>query len=454
VGTADGSSWSDAFTDLQDALDAAAVGGGEIRVAQGTYVPSRRFVPPDDDPDNPRAVTFFVPDGVTLRGGYAGLGGDDPDSIDIEQFQTILSGDLLGDDSPDFQNRADNAYHVLLALDAAIVLDGLVIVGGNADSQPTKYDGTTDKGGGLYQQGGSLALHNCTFRDNYAGRATQSVVVDTQHWPCDCYGLGGGGAVYANAEPLTIRDSRFIGNRSTCGAGGHLSAHSLTIEGTGFDGNVAGCGGGVVASGEDIQIEGTTFRANSAVRELDSTPSGGAVSAIARYIEFHACTFLQNSAAYDGASVVGYAGDMGFRDCTVAESQGTALTAVECDRLTLRRCTFRDNYGLGIFIEFGGSTVLEDSSFERNGPGGVLRFLGRARDLQIERCAFDANSAHGAVVNAAGGPTLVRDSVFSENVSGYGGALSGTRLTVADSTFQEPRRRGFRGLRNPSTRQV
>ena len=85
----DGSAWHHAFTDLQDAL-ATALYGDTILIAQGLYTPEG----PDGDPN----ATFTLVSGVTLQGGYAGLGTDDPDQQDPNQFETILSGDLNGDD--------------------------------------------------------------------------------------------------------------------------------------------------------------------------------------------------------------------------------------------------------------------------------------------------------------------------------------------------------------------
>ncbi|MBU0618001.1 MAG: hypothetical protein KKI02_09815 [Planctomycetes bacterium] len=127
-----GASWTTAFKYLQDAL-ALAEADDEIRVAAGIYKPDHDEagnVMPGD-----REATFELVSGVGLYGGYAGLGTDDPDQRDVAQYETTLSGDLNGDDQPDFANYGDNSLHVAYGdfLDADTVLDGFIVTGGNAD---------------------------------------------------------------------------------------------------------------------------------------------------------------------------------------------------------------------------------------------------------------------------------------------------------------------------------
>ncbi len=59
----DGSSWTSAYGDLQDALTAAAMVSGpvEVWVAAGTYRPSILT-----DPTDPRTATFVLPDFVRV----------------------------------------------------------------------------------------------------------------------------------------------------------------------------------------------------------------------------------------------------------------------------------------------------------------------------------------------------------------------------------------------------
>jgi len=71
VGANDGSSWADAHACLQDALAeaAAAVPPIQIRVAQGTYKSDQGA----DMTPGDRQATFQLVNGVSLKGGYAGV---------------------------------------------------------------------------------------------------------------------------------------------------------------------------------------------------------------------------------------------------------------------------------------------------------------------------------------------------------------------------------------------
>jgi hypothetical protein len=134
TGASDGSSWADAFTDLQDAL-AVATSGDQIWVAEGVYYP-------DDGSgvtDNDRIATFTMLNGVELYGGFAGTESS-LDERNIDTNITVLSGDIDQNDTTnsngvvtDVANIAgDNAYHVLTGggTDSSAVLDGFTVTAG------------------------------------------------------------------------------------------------------------------------------------------------------------------------------------------------------------------------------------------------------------------------------------------------------------------------------------
>jgi len=224
----DGSSWDSAYRDLQDALaDAnAAQKPVEVHVAQGRYRPDQGASQAPGD----REAAFVLLDEVTLKGGYAGLAGADPNARDPQLYQTVLTGDLLGDDLPSFRNRRDNSYHVVVALDTdeSAILDGFVVQSGQADglfddTAPRRDDHSID-GGGLYVDGGSVTVRRCTFRDNYA------------------YTYGG--AALLAGLGSRIHHSTFVGNAADAGGGAYVGGRrAMHFQGCLFQGNSARCGG-------------------------------------------------------------------------------------------------------------------------------------------------------------------------------------------------------------------
>ena len=166
-----GISWENAYLYLQDALSVATI-GDEIWVAQGTYKPDRGT----GITLAGRGNTFQLVNGVALRGGYAGYGEPDPNMQNIGAYETVLSGDLDGDDDG-FTNNEENSYHVVSSIgtDVNAVLDGFIVRGGNANgSWPDSLGGGIYNGWGFYNGGstfifgGSPTLINCVFLENVA----------------------------------------------------------------------------------------------------------------------------------------------------------------------------------------------------------------------------------------------------------------------------------------------
>jgi len=130
-----GTSWEHAVTSLQDALLLACYSDKpvEIRVAHGIYTPDRGLGIMLGD----SSASFQLMNGVTIKGGYAAhLSGQRgrPDVRDVNQYESILSGDLYADDNPDsidIYSVEENSFHVVTAneTDTTAVLDGFTITG-------------------------------------------------------------------------------------------------------------------------------------------------------------------------------------------------------------------------------------------------------------------------------------------------------------------------------------
>jgi predicted outer membrane repeat protein len=270
----DGANWATAYRYLQDAL-AAAKPGDEILIAQGVYYP-------DQDSETPsgtgaREASFALRSGMSLIGGYSTGGG----ARDVDQYLTVLSGDLAQDDGADFANYSENSLHVVaVGGSRPIVLDGVSIVHGNADGSSFPHD----HGGGVLCLAGDVTLRDCTLQGNSAGigggaylgnaagRGERCSVLDNR----STMGSGGGVAV-AGASlrgTLTFESCVFVGNEASAtapalGYGGGLSVRvpSLDVVNCVFRGNVADYGGGLMtghATGTKPRIINCTFTQNEA----------------------------------------------------------------------------------------------------------------------------------------------------------------------------------------------
>jgi parallel beta-helix repeat protein/predicted outer membrane repeat protein len=274
-GVNNGSSWAQAYTDLQDALTTAAAFSKvkEIRVALGLYMPA--------GPSGDREASFQLVNGVTLKGGFAGFGRANPDARNIKAYETILSGDLNGDDTPDFANYDENSYHVVTGsgTDRTSVLDGFTVTGGNASGRWTTIHRC---GGGMYNRFGGPTVSNCTFVRNQART--------------------GGGMYNERYSFPKVTNCRFIRNSiiDLNHAGGAVfnGYSSITLSYCIFIENSARDGGGVCNSTESVcRLTNCTFIGNSATED-----GGGLCDAYGdRTPVINSCLFMQNSANRGGA---------------------------------------------------------------------------------------------------------------------------------------------------------
>ncbi len=186
TGANDGSSWSNAFTHLQDAL---LVGTGlRIHIAAGTYIPTT---------DEIRGKAFVLTNGTRILGGYPNGGG----VRDYETNETILSGSI--DSHP---NPEGNSYHVVSVRDVSNVqIDGVTIRDGNADDSNSFG---RSRGGGIYIKGSfETLIKNTTIKWNkgiYGGGlfATQSPFTRIENCEFRKNTADNGSAIYHSNETM------------------------------------------------------------------------------------------------------------------------------------------------------------------------------------------------------------------------------------------------------------
>ncbi len=452
----DGLSWNTAYQFLQDAL-AVADDADEIRVAGGVYKPDRdeanpagtgdqdasfligsdsdccyeHGLPPCDDTACSDAVCVVdpsccdcclnewdeecvmlavalceplctVPEGLTIRGGYAGFGAKDPDARDIDVNESILTGDLLDNDVPtdDFfdPSLADNSRHVLIGDGADALIDGVTIRGGVAPG---------NHGGGMRATTGSTSFQSCTFEANFASN--------------------GGAVALFDGAVIALNDCLLTNNRA--GEGGAINAQTgSVVELTGCEisaNSSRDCGGGVLVNGVPGSLTATDCVFDSNIGE---TQRGGAIFGRLVPVHLDGCTFTGNgdnngSAVY----VTGGAAHVIATDCVFEDNGGSSAVFLEgFENSEFTGCTFTGNTANGnggaICHDSGGATVTDCEFIGNTATIGGAAVYCTVTSTYIN-CLFQGNSAEvGGAVRETGTASDFINCVFLENEADWGGA--------------------------------
>jgi predicted outer membrane repeat protein len=392
VGANDGSSWENACLCLQDALEdvrdfledapAEAQTDYEIRVANGIYKPDRRTS--EGSNGRPLITTSgdwkdtFVLENVTMKGGYAGYGEPDPNARDIDLYETILSGDLYGNDldvSSDHwweeSSRAENSLHVVIGQGNS-VLDGFTITGGNANESSHLHN---DSGGGLLisSWGAIIQITNCTFTGNSAlfsggGIYTHQgdLILTNCTFTRNLAGSSGGAGIYNYNSSLSLTNCTFIENSTRYGEGGgiynEMSGPSL-VNCT-FIENSARRGGGI-SNNDDSYI---TLTKCKFIRNSASDQGGGIYNFISKRSNptIRNCLFTGNHSGFRGGGIYNYWGEPVLTNCTFAGNwagEGNALyckSDQERNTVTLTNCILWD-FGTEIETWNNGLSIINVS---------------------------------------------------------------------------------------------
>lgn len=231
TGAGNGTTWTDAYPSLQDALTASGA-QDEIWVASGVYKPT--------GPGGNQGTSFNLKSNVTLYGGFTG----NETTLAARDFQnhlTVLSGDLNGDD--DFTTIpatqiSDNSRRVL-NIQANATLDGVTIQSANS----------TYNGGGANAIGSGVTIRNTVFNQNHAANS--------------------GGGLYVDASNVTLNKVVFKRCSARGGAGLFVNMSQLQADQLVFDTNLVQTDNGlagvmrVEALAADSSVSNVVFVNNS-----------------------------------------------------------------------------------------------------------------------------------------------------------------------------------------------
>ncbi|MBK8968405.1 MAG: putative metal-binding motif-containing protein [Lewinellaceae bacterium] len=356
AGADNGSSWTDAYDDLQDALAKAGQCANitEIWVAAGTYKPTAGM---------DRNASFYMINNVAIYGGFPGLPGQEG-NFSVRNWvsnASILSGDIgvTGDNSDNSYNVVYNAY---TALTNSAILDGFTITGGYTDGDGSGGNKQSWGGGLLNELAGSPLIRNCQFTGNTG-----------------TYGSAGFACLF-NGSPKII-NCIFKGNSSSNFGGAVVTVAGGTaiITNCTFYGNSApiGC---IVSQDVPITISNSIIWGNSGGILFPGAPvthsivQGGYLGT--------------GNLNVDPLFVNAPAGDLHLQACSPAINAGTNTGAPTTDLDNNMR-------------PFGGTTDM-----------GAYEFLG-AQPVPVASC-----KPYAAALNAAGQVTILPANV--DNGSTYG----------------------------------
>ncbi|MCB0854751.1 MAG: hypothetical protein KDD63_21160, partial [Bacteroidetes bacterium] len=391
TGINDGTSWTNAYTNLSVAIQTAQA-GDQIWVAAGTYLPGDTL-----------SATFSINKNLEIYGGFAGtetILSQRDDSTNL----TILSGDINGDDIPEdlIKNKGDNARTIITfqaTITNATILDGFTIMRGHADTSAAPF---TYAGGGIVSLGHPI-IRSCTFTENFARNY--------------------GGAIYfgnAGASGAKVEFCKFFLNGSEFGGGG-ISFNDVN----GFN--------------TESLVKDCQFERNYA------GSSGGGIRISNSEVEIYSCSFNNNSANFLGGGVMIYQTinneSVSVENCTFKSNESTLGAGLYAEPeaanflLNVRDCQFIGNIvspiragydpnggGMMIFYDGpsnSGTTNVSNCLFKENvaekiGGGLKVSFLGPNSSVNVDSCIFLENIITPTVLAGGAG---IQAGVFNTNSS-------------------------------------
>ena len=318
----DGAGWSSAYRSLQSAL-AEATAGDEIWIAEGDYFPDKQE---DGSNSTDPTVTFDLPDGVSLYGGFAG---DETSrsAADPDAHPTILDGNL----------GLNKAYHVVTA-GTNITLSGLTIRNGDATDAPTEVDDPVDNdtSGAIFltDPANTITLQDMILEDN---KAWEGAVTKGGNWTVDnsifrdndADNVGG----VARGGTWQVDDSLFL--RNTADSAGVFFNGTWTVRDSAFRENTA--------LGSDREISWPFDTANR---------GGGGVASGVGGPPAYELTAINTEFSGNGADTAGVA--------SALANTNDSFT-VDCTN-----CLFKNNYAFEAGVSRGGTWNVVQNVFVGN----------------------------------------------------------------------------------------
>jgi predicted outer membrane repeat protein len=429
---------------------ASASAGDEIRVAQGIYQPDLGGGNTVGD----RRATFQLISGVTIKGGYAGLSGTDPNVVDIILYESTLSGDLNGDDVEiepndlyltkvfDIPTRKDNSCYVVTGnhVDETAVLNGFTITSGLCSFIECSDSNLYAQGGAAIRiESGSPQILNCRITDNYArfgavlnndSNSTFVGCVLSKNYPSNIINISGNpvftNCIFEQSETgMYNRDggspmlTNCVFRENMYGIYNLHPGNKVVLNNCRFINNE----GGITSDWGDNDLTLVDCIFNN---------SGGISSR-------RGSNLLLNNCRFERSGISAWHSSLTLNNCVFSGNSGFfggGILSTDSD-LVLYNCKFIGNQAIesgGGIYSTSGNIRLYNCTFSGNSAGhGGGAIDSRNCSLVLQNCLLSDNSARhrGSGINATLGTVMLYNCTLSGNTTEYwaGGGIyySGSR---------------------------
>jgi len=428
AGAGDGTSWANAYTNLNDAL-LAATAGSSVWIADGTYT-------------TPDSASFFIDKELTVLGGFNGTE-TEATAADPAANETILSGDVMGNDVPgtyDSLAFLDN-NRVLFIQDTnevsayTVTLDGLTISNGGIAADQVEGESLVLFSGGGIRTFARTNASRLKFTQNRAnfGSALAAIFGSADGSTFDEITLEGNFSsnshqFYINsANEITVSNSEFNGANGEQQLSGFIniiSALGVTIDNCNFTSlsTPSSRGAGIRAANCDrLLVRGCNFDglladlggAVQISQSADSEPEEGETFGLDDYT-FDSCTFTNNNAAQRGAAITSFNSNLNVTKSTFTDNRGGTIGGAFYMQTTDGR-SYQHSYT---------NSIISDN--QDAGAGGAICML--VFGESSVNGTMDGNTMEGNISNGGQGALAylqgtntftIANSEISDNVSGW-----------------------------------
>lgn len=294
TGNNNGTSWADAYTNLQTAITNNPF-KDDIWVAQGIYTPT----------GNGRNSTFLISNKVNIYGGFNGTE-TLLEERDFRNNLTVLNGDVNGNDNsninPSEASRSENLYHIVTLKGniSDAIIDGFTFTGANANG--TTLTSGTPSAQYLNNRGGAVFVHTYVVNNNIKARFANCIFEKNSATDTSVYANWYSSGVTQMIHEVDFESCIFKDNYSTqnaqvlfLGSNGFGQVHNGKMINCLFHNNTSASGpssvyfftstaNGGSSTGLNIDVINSTFTSNTGVSgnvlRFDNSPRIALINSI------------------------------------------------------------------------------------------------------------------------------------------------------------------------------